>query len=465
VANNSKPESFDIRAYSAFLGGKEGGYYACPHCQERSLSIKSDSPEYDCYGCHETKAIAFKLRELAGEFSGKKSGKLIALRGGGENSGTEKLKSMPAVLDFLAKNFEGKIKYNERSRQVELNGKPIEADTLRAWFAAEYRVDVANQTWVEGVTYLGKRNRYDPVKDYLEKCRPLTPVDVDTAFVEFFGDEAATDTLSLVYFSKWLIGCVARVYSPGCKFDECLTLVGPQGTLKSTFFRKLSNGYFSDSLTSKLDKDDIALLIKNWMLEFSELDAITYRTHTGLLKAFLSRTEDQFRAPYGREYLCEPRRSVVCGSTNSPDFLRDSTGSRRFWILEVKKEINIDKVEKLRDGLWAWAIGEYLAGTPWHLDHRTSALQAERNEGYEGTHPWVEMLEPWLETQQLGGVGHVSVSECFKRLEDQGVKMSRGQADARQVTEVLAKLGWHKNQKRLGQKREWGYQWRDPEPF
>ena len=78
-----------------------------------------------------------------------------------------------------------------------------------------------------------------------------------------------------------------------------------------------------------------------------------------LVKNFLSRTDDIFRASYGRRAQKYPRRCAFFGTANDTNFLRDETGNRRFWPIDCfihspKKSIFEDLKYEL-DQIWAEA--------------------------------------------------------------------------------------------------------------
>ena len=86
------------------------------------------------------------------------------------------------------------------------------------------------------------------------------------------------------------------------------------------------------------NKDSIINALSGWITELGELDATLQREQSSL-KAFITNTEDRVRPPYGRTATRAPRRTSFCGTVNQDDYLRDTTGSRRFWTIPVT---NID---------------------------------------------------------------------------------------------------------------------------
>lgn len=58
------------------------------------------------------------------------------------------------------------------------------------------------------------------------------------------------------------------------------------------------------------------------------------KSELNLVKNFLSRTDDIFRASYGRRAQKYPRRCAFFGTANDTNFLRDETGNRRFWPID-----------------------------------------------------------------------------------------------------------------------------------
>ena len=113
-----------------------------------------------------------------------------------------------------------------------------------------------------------------------------------------------------------LIAAVARVFDPGCKFDNACVLMGPQGARKSSFWAALADNFFSDALKDINGKDALMTLHSAWLTEFAELDSMTTKRQAGEVKAFLSQSTDIFRVPYGKVTEKFPRRGIVVGSTN-----------------------------------------------------------------------------------------------------------------------------------------------------
>jgi predicted P-loop ATPase len=152
---------------------------------------------------------------------------------------------------------------------------------------------------------------------------------------------------------------VARAFRPGIKYDYVPTLLGGQGIGKSTTIRVMGGEWFCDSLEVFEGKEAAELIQGKLIIELGEMRALT-RSDENAAKHFISKTDDQYRATYGRTVQEYPRRCVFFGTTNMPEFLRDPTGNRRFWpircgVARPTKNVFVD-LEKERDQIWAEAV-------------------------------------------------------------------------------------------------------------
>ena len=155
-----------------------------------------------------------------------------------------------------------------------------------------------------------------------------------------------------------LIQAVARVFEPGCKADSVVILEGSQGTGKSTCLSILfSPEYFGDQLPPMTSKDASSYLRGKWCIELAELE-YKRKTEIEAIKAFISRTHENYRPAFGREEITQPRTCVFWGTTNKDDYLNDETGNRRFLPIKTN-EIDLVGMRKARDSLWGAAVNVY----------------------------------------------------------------------------------------------------------
>jgi predicted P-loop ATPase len=110
-----------------------------------------------------------------------------------------------------------------------------------------------------------------------------------------------------------------------------------------------------------LGSKDAALQIRGvWIVEISELDSLV-RSEIASIKAFMSRSADRFRPPFGKRVVECPRQCVFAGTVNHTEYLRDETGARRFWPV-LCGSIDIEALARDRDQLWAEATHRYSSG-------------------------------------------------------------------------------------------------------
>ena len=161
----------------------------------------------------------------------------------------------------------------------------------------------------------------------------------------------------------WL-SLIARAYKPGCKVDEMMVLEGSQGTYKSTALEIIGGKYYGKVSANLDSKDFMQSLQGRWLMEMDELDRMSKAADT-TIKQILSTATDLYRASYGRHTLEYPRTCIFAGTTNEFNYLRDATGSRRFWPIRVK-ECDMDYIRSNRDQLLAEAVLRFKAGENWH---------------------------------------------------------------------------------------------------
>ncbi|SHI78626.1 Virulence-associated protein E [Anaerovibrio lipolyticus DSM 3074] len=201
---------------------------------------------------------------------------------------------------------------------------------LRNFISTSYEGLTGKQVIDDAFTEVTQKNAFHPVRDWLESLAWDGVPRVRRLLIDYLGadDTAYTEEITEKFFKA----AVARVYRPGTKFDFCLTISGPQGIGKSTLLALMGGRWFNDTVTSIHGKDAMEQLQGYWLVELGEMQAAT-KAENNELKAFISRQNDKYRAPYGRRTEEHPRQCVFAATTNERIFLKDRTGGRRFWIV------------------------------------------------------------------------------------------------------------------------------------
>ncbi|MDE5819772.1 MAG: virulence-associated E family protein, partial [Lachnospiraceae bacterium] len=163
---------------------------------------------------------------------------------------------------------------------------------LRSYMELVYQI-TGKERILDGFAVFAMNHRVHKLRDCLLSLQWDGTPRVDTLLIDYFGAE---DTLyAREAIRKTLVGAVARILSPGIKFDTMLILSGPQGIGKSTFFRYLGMDWYSDSLCTFEGKDAAELLQGYWIIEAGELTGMT-KSEMNSVKQFLSKCDDVYRA-------------------------------------------------------------------------------------------------------------------------------------------------------------------------
>lgn len=269
---------------------------------------------------------------------------------------------------------------------------------LQHWFAKVHGINSA-KTIQNAFTEVVHRNTFHPIKSYVESAVWDGLPRAERIFIDYLG--AADIHYTKQATRKMLLAAVARLYRPGCKFDQMLVLVGPQGAGKSSLLAKLGREWFSDSLRTFENKEAGEHLQSGWIFEIGELSAMK-KTEVEEVKAFLSKTEDRYRVAYDRQVSEFPRKCVFFGTTNTRDFLRDATGNRRFWPIEIFPDRATrshwdELTEEEVSQIWAEVLSWFKAGETLELDQE-ARMEAERQQAsHMESDPREGIIQEWLD--------------------------------------------------------------------
>jgi hypothetical protein len=247
-----------------------------------------------------------------------------------------------------------------------------------------------------------------------------------------------------------------------------LILVGPQNLGKSNFFQyltppsPLNNDYpWVTTIQQGIAylKEKPHALHAGWLVLLDEVERYFKRQYTEELKNLISVANDRSARKYENERSF-PRSFVLCGATNSMNFMVDPTGNRRFMPIRVPgkvpapedpniKIIDLDRLKLDRDRIWAAAYQAYLDSPV----HEFSSYELTRVEPVHGVHSLDSPLEGSLRTALARQCSFVhkgqpayTMADVFEWL---GLGVDRSTAMTRQISDELRRMGYENTLARI----------------
>lgn len=270
---------------------------------------------------------------------------------------TNSVEDVPFVEDLFA----SRIEYGSDTPWGGKAGeyiKDIDMIKVKRWLAdTEFGIEPSKDAVLEATTLVADREKYHPVRDWLESLKWDGVPRIDTWVKDYCEGEAEEPFLSEAS-RKFLLAMVKRIFEPGCQWDYVLVLEGTQGKYKSSIARAIAGDkWFMDNLPDLKDKDSMLNLQGKWLIELGELASVK-RTDFNQVKAYLVRRTDTVRPHYGRLVGDVPRQSVFIGTVNEGQYLKDPTGNRRYWPIKVGL-CDVQGLKRVRDQLFAEAVHVY----------------------------------------------------------------------------------------------------------
>ena len=318
-------------------------------------------------------------------------------------------------------------------RQQEMDGHQVVDDGI--WVrvithmetAYDWQWRVGRELMFSAVEYVCRQTTRNPVQAYVKGLKWDGLPRIDRWLLEV----CHTEDLPVyrVYARKWVIGLMARLFSPGCQLQNCMLLTGPQGWGKSSVWRCWANwpgqeGLYSDTRFNIKDKDCYLQLYSALIYEDAEMGSSRHADQE-TRKAFITSAVDRFRPPFGRKMRSYKRHTVITMTSNEQDVLRDRTGSRRYWVVPCSgAAAGLDWLRKYRDQLLAEAYQAYQEGQHWWLTPEESRMQRKANGDFQYLDWFTQCAQVAWDANQGGRRNRFTVSE-FAQAIDHNLSVQR----------------------------------------
>ena len=212
---------------------------------------------------------------------------------------------------------------------------------------------------------------YDAVRSWLEGLKPWNPETDQDYLRDFynghleFGDPE-NETFYEQMLKKWHVGLVALMLGRINENPQMPIFKGSQHIGKSFFARHILPPELSDyrlevGPSERIDKDFIISLSETPLILFDEI-SFGPKQKSEAFKYIITSSRSNVRDAYARFRESRERRASLVATTNDDNFIRESEGSRRYLVVDLKGTVDLDQFPLPYEGAYAQAI--YL------LDHR-----------------------------------------------------------------------------------------------
>ena len=310
----------------------------------------------------------------------------------------------PLNAEIIFKNCpttKDKMKFNEFTQDIHNTEtgslwSQFDSITTQTMMDKKYKVKFPTQTIDNAVIVQANLNKYHPLRDYLSSLEWDNTPRCESLLIDLFNCE--NDAYTRAVTKTWLVAAVARAFRPGVKFDNVLVLQGAQGIGKSAFVDILGKG-FSGNLHSLEKKIAVESMQGKWLMELGELSVLS-KGQLEQQKSFISEQSDKVRMAYAKNVTEFKRQCVFIGTTNENEYLKDSTGNRRWWPVECNLEestsIDFSTLRNNVDQIWAEAVKLYKDKTPLYISAEILSEAKKHQSNKRVTDEWEGIIEVWL---------------------------------------------------------------------
>ena len=368
---------------------------------------------------------------------------------------TKKNSLLESLETYLFSHYD--FRFNVLTEQTEYSPKNqadfnlVDQRTLNT-LCIEAR-DQGINCWDKDVSRLmcsKKISNYHPFQDYLEHLPLWDGQDRVTELALRVSD----NPVWINGFHRWMLGMTAQWLSME---SQCANAVAPllvsteQGRCKSTFCSLLLPETLQGFYIDKFDITSVSgceqKLSLFGLINMDEFDRYSERSQA-TLKNLMQLRKLTFRKSHRSYYSRLPRIASFIGTSNQKELLTDSTGSRRFLCVEVKKKIDCTPPDYTQ--LYAQLKTKLLAGERFWFSAEEEKEIQENNRAFYKQSPAQEIFFRCFRLPKDEEVGRMmTATEIFCRLQKKFPSALRN-SNASQMGKVLQAIGVQRTHTRMG---------------
>ena len=187
-------------------------------------------------------------------------------------------------------------------------------------------------------------------------------------------------------FYRWFLNMVAHWRQTDRKYANCTVplLVGPQAYRKSTFCRSLLppelQAYYTDRIDFSNKRDTEISLNRFALINMDEFDQNRVNQQA-FLKHILQKPIVNVRRPHGTATQEMRRYASFIGTSNHKALLTDTSGSRRYIVVDVTGPIDCSPIDY--EQLYAQAMHDLYKGERYWFDPEDEKVMNESNQEFQ----------------------------------------------------------------------------------
>lgn len=233
---------------------------------------------------------------------------------------------------------------------------------------------------------------------------------------------------------RWMVSMIAAALDETVVNQVILTLIGRQGSYKTSFMQHilppvLSEYYTTKSNSSRMTKDDLFTMTENLVINLEEIDTMP-PSELNQLKAMVTQRYVDERRAYGRNKVHLPHVASFVATGNNLQFLTDDTGNRRWLPFEVEDIDSPWEADIPYEGIYSqtYALYQDVNFRYWFTDKEIQQLRGHVQQ-FEVPRPEYELILTYYRkpvglergvyttsSQIIGRFGNTSLRLSFQKM-------------------------------------------------